>query len=546
VGTYSARSLARRVLAAFVVGVVVAAGPLFAVSTPAATRTAVRRSTRTVSQPAPVQRAPTTTSSSANLFSGDQSSFDGGTGSWVPYTPDVAISDVPAPTQSGAGALSVTTGGSGPVDVWLGSGPIGSGLTPATPGNRYTGGAFVQGATIGRSVVAVEAFFNASMTAVGTVFGQAIIDTPGGWAALPRVVGIAPSGSVYVAYGLIFYGTAQGETHYVDTTSLVSTTAPTSVIHAPLHTSGNKIIQGDGTSVVLRGVNRPGSEWSTPEFPTDAEIGQIRAWGATVVRVLLNESLWVNTCSSIFPSNDTGYPGKVDTEVQSITSRGMVALLDLHFNVTSQCGTAGPQAMADAGYAPTFWSQVAARYAKNGLVAFDLYNEPHDIGDSVWRNGGTTTYRDVSFTASGMQQLYNAVRARAPSNLVFATGLDWGDSPPASPLTGTNIVYAIHDYTCTEVTPPGCIVPDPYNAGPALQHWTAFAATVPVMVTEFGWPNRFDGTFAGSVIAGAEARGWGWAAFAFDRGLFGLVASIGATYEPAPAGMPVVAGLFKN
>jgi hypothetical protein len=227
----------------------------------------------------------------------------------------------------------------------------------------------------------------------------------------------------------------------------------------------------------------------------------------------------------------------------------MVALVDLHFNVTKQCGVAGPQAMADAAFAPTFWSQVAARYANNGLVAFDLYNEPHDLSDSIWRNGGTATYQGTTFATSGMQQLYDAVRAKAPSNLVFVTGPDWGGRPPTTKLTGTNIVYAIHDYTCLEAAPPVCAVPDPSNAEPALQNWTTFGATLPVMVTEFGWPDTYSGTFNRNVIAGAEARGWGWAAFAFDgktSGLFNLVASNGSTYEPAPAGMPILAGLLKN
>ena len=69
------------------------------------------------------------------------------------------------------------------------------------------------------------------------------------------------------------------------------------------------------------------------------------------------------------------------------------------------------------------------------------------------------------------------------------------------------------------------------------------------MVTEFGWPDKNDGTFIGNVINGAESKGWGWIAFAWDGttyGLFDLITVSGTTFEPSPAGMPVVAGLTYN
>src|SRR5205807_9045090 len=108
---------------------------------------------------------------------------------------------------------------------------------------------------------------------------------------------------------------------------------------------------------IFRGGQREGTQVLVSRFPSDAEIAQARAWGANVVRVPLNEALWLGTCPS-FVTNNASYPGLVDTEVKEITSRGMLAILDLHFNVTGTCSTAGPQAMADAAYAPKFWSVV--------------------------------------------------------------------------------------------------------------------------------------------------------------------------------------------
>jgi len=313
---------------------------------------------------------------------------------------------------------------------------------------------------------------------------------------------------------------------------------------APLRTQGNRIYDAYGP-VVLRGVVINGTELGVPDFPTDSEIGRAAAWGSNLVRVPLNESLWLNTCTAAAPSNSPAYPAQVAAEVGSITSRHMVALLDLHFNVTHVCGGSAPQAMADTAYSPTFWEQVAARFASNPLVAFDLYNEPHDISDSVWLRGGTATYGGIPFQAAGMQQLYDAVRAKAPTNLVFASGNTWGNDPSSLPLQGAGIVDAVHDYTCQ--TPP-CHATDPYNPSPILSRWTTVEESTPVAVTEFGFPGRFDGTFNTNLVAAADRAGIGWVAFAFDNTgtPFSLLADGGGAYEPLPGGMPVLAGLSRN
>ena len=83
-------------------------------------------------------------------------------------------------------------------------------------------------------------------------------------------------------------------------------------------------------------------------------------------------------------------------------------MLDLHWNTIAPCGPAKPQAMADYPNAVSFWQQVATRYKNNPLVGFDLYNEPHNISESVWRFGGTVTWKGTTYNAAGMQQMYDA------------------------------------------------------------------------------------------------------------------------------------------
>src|SRR5947199_111790 len=109
---------------------------------------------------------------------------------------------------------------------------------------------------------------------------------------------------------------------------------------------------------------------------------------------------------------DPSYASKVDNAVSWITGRGMVALLDLHYNPIVPCGHVGLHEMADAPNSINFWEQVAARYKSNPLVAFDLYNEPNNIPDSVWLNGGQASEGRTVFNAAGMQQMYDAIRGQ--------------------------------------------------------------------------------------------------------------------------------------
>ena len=483
---------------------------------------------------------------SPNLLTGDNASFDGGAGSWG--APSAAVvSDTASPVQAGSGALEITAQGLAPITVAVSSGQGPSTWIKATPGLRYTATAYLQAGTIGRSIVPLEVFYDANGSKVGDVFGRPVTDAVGAWTPAGDVTGLSPAGTAYVALGFLIHDADNGEVHYLDSASVTYTTANNTPIQAPFHVSGNGIYGADGKRVVFRGIHRDGSQKPYPVFPTDAEIGQARAWGANFIRVPLNESLWVNTCDRR-ATNQWWYPGAIDQEVKQITSRGMVALLDLHESVARPCGSAAMQPMADAQYAPTFWAQVAARYKSNPYVAFDLYNEPHDITDAVWLNGGTVT-NNTMFKTVGMQQLYNIVRQQGAQNLIFISGNKYAVQPTAKLVSGTNIVNAVHAYTCGDGPPPGCQTPDYYNPTYILNKWATLGQTQPVMVTEFGWPTADDPTFDRNVIAVAEYRGWGWDAFVWDggtNGMYGLVASMGSTYEPTPAGMPVLAGLAKN
>jgi len=504
----------------------------------------------------PLTRAVTakgTLAPESNLPSGSKWSFDGSTGGWVAFN-GASLADVSSPVQAGTGALSVTNNGGSTVNEWVGSGGNRSSWTAATGNQTYTASAFLRAGSTGRTVGALLVFYDANGSQLASASGQTTADAAGTWTSIHPVVAVAPANSAFVALGLAFYGTAAGEVHYVDSASLTATTGEPRALVGTLHTNGNKLVDGTDNPVTLRGVFAGFSNLSAAKVPSDAVIGGIQRWRANLVRVPLAESLWLNTCPTGTATNDPAYPSAIDAEVQSITGRGMVALLALQNNVISPCGASFQHRMADANYSIPFWQQVASRYKSNGLVAFDLYNEPHVDTGAIWRNGGMVTEGTVSFNAAGMQQMLDAIRATGATNVVTVSGNNYaGDPSPVFQgygVSGINIVYALHAYTCPHDNDPSC----PTNPANQTQHidsrWSQIAQYFPVVVTEFGFPDRSNGSYNDSVIRYAESQGWGWSTFMFvpvaPNGPFDLNVDSGPNFEPQPSAMPVLAGLTAN
>jgi hypothetical protein len=316
---------------------------------------------------------------------------------------------------------------------------------------------------------------------------------------------------------------------------------------------GNRIVDADGQPIVLRGIQRVGFQipGNWPAI-SNAEMAHARDWGANVIRLPLAETYINPTCHGRYMPN---YLNTLDEAVRSITSLGMVALLDLSFVTRTPCAESFRWKMADQE-SIGFWRTVADRYKANPLVAFDLYNEPHDISSQQWRDGGPitewTATGPVQWTTAGMQDLYDAVRSTGATNVVTISGNGSGGTPlpilDGHRVDGYNIVYAMHVYTCSEPDPYGLCTSNEANQHPTVEsRWMDVAATDPVMITEFGWPNRNDPSYNTRVIRLAQAQNppWGWVAFAWSgqaNGDFALVADV-KTYDPTPSGTPVKSAL---
>ena len=520
------------------------------------------------SAPQPTATSPPTTTTStttttvppeSNLLTPAQTEFNGTTGGWQPV--NATLSPAQGST-SGSFALDVTSTATSSAGAVSALPPAGT-PTAATPGDKYIGDASVEAPGAGESLGDAIAFYNSAGTQLTGVFGQAVTPTAGTWATLPEVEAIAPATTAYVIFGVLSWAPVVGQDFLVESPSLyaLTTAAVAPSVVGPLSTSGNQIIQANAQPITLRGIVMPGLQVSPTMSGTgvsEQAVIAAKEWGANFVRVPLSEEYWLSSNCDY----SSTYEATVDQVVNWITSLGMVALLDLHTNSLSSCDSGPPSQhnMADEAQSPTFWSQVAARYGNptspeySPLVAFDLYNEPHDISQSIWLNGGETTdtVTGVTYDAAGMQQLYDAVRAAGSTNLTFISGLNWANTPPTTLVTGSNIVYAVHYYTCPGNDLSSCTNPDPYDPTQGLRQWTALGTTEPVVVTEFGWPSQDSGTYDSNVIAYATEQGWGWSAFAWEDVQYPTEWDVNLAYlpdgtaEPSPSGMPVLLALSQE
>lgn len=355
----------------------------------------------------------------------------------------------------------------------------------------------------------------------------------------------------------------------------------------PLTIKGNRIVDAHGATVTLRGIHlaylddpkATGGE-AHPDEVALATRGRGGSWGSSMLRIPMGAAQWTGECPSLY-SGTAAYRKNMDALVKQVTGLGVVALLDLHAS-TAGCTSIDRHAMPDAPISQHFWSSVAAHYAKNPLVAFELYNEPHWVSDDIWQHGtsGATVQdcdatepaasgvalvqqklaltdcqlKQPSYQAAGMQELYDLVTRTAPHHLVVIDGPGWASAVSTQPVRGT-FAYAVHPYACSN---PGasCDVSSKAHVNSSvLNRFKAVAAHQPVLATELGWPSYKPGANGGDPVY-VEGAGyyretlaylerqnpkWGFIAFAWDggsRSAFSMVTD-NHTYAPNSTARPV-------
>ena len=310
-----------------------------------------------------------------------------------------------------------------------------------------------------------------------------------------------------------------------------------------LHVAGTRLEDDRGRVVRLQGVNLPSLEWMDAG---DNVLKSVRAaadtWHASLIRLPLSQDRWFGRAGT---QTDGGaqYRALVDAVVQSLSGRNKYVLLDLHWSDGGQWGQhIGQHSLPDDNSA-LFWKDIAARYANNPAVLFDLYNEPRDVTWDVWQHGGDVSERNqdarrgasLSYHSPGMQGILDTVRATGAKNVVVAGGLDWAydlsgivNGHALTDGGGHGILYATHIYPWkkdwdTHVTP-------------ASEKYAVFVGEVgcePDRPNSPAWQKSDPYTWAPEALAYINKHQFSWTAWSFHPTAGPSVIS-GWDYAPTP------------
>lgn len=291
------------------------------------------------------------------------------------------------------------------------------------------------------------------------------------------------------------------------------------------HTEGNRILDQQGRTVRISGINWSGLE-TREAVPGGLEIrdyreilNTIKQNGYNTVRIPFSNEIVENPAipGHICFSN---FSGPINADLRDLTSLqildrlvaysgeiGLKVILDNH---RSEAGSSAQE--SGLWYTPQFpesawiedWTVLARRYRNTStVIGADLRNEPHnaDKGGACWDCGGPHDWHLAA------QRAGDAILAGNPHLLIFVEGVDsyagdtywWGGNlegvrrSPVHLSVPNRLVYSAHEYGPIEYQQPW------FNAAtsPATlssiwhRHWAYISETgiAPVWIGEFGAPN---------------------------------------------------------
>ena len=489
--------------------------------------------------------SPITSWTLAYSYSGDQTLAQGWSGNWSQSGENVTVTNASwngslgtnAPAQIGAN-FSYSGTNTNPATFTLNgvtcngqvTGPAGS-ITASSSALSVTQGST---GTVGISLsaapasnVTVTTSRTSGNTGLSVTAGGSLTFTPANYSAPQYVTIAADSSSTGAA---TFTASASGWT--AATITATETTASTS--SAPqLHVSGNKLLNAVGQQVILRGVDRSGTEYACVQgngiFDGEvdkAAVTAMKSWGVNAVRVPLNEACWNAESYVNSAYAGTNYINAIKSYVGLLNANGMDVILDLHWTdgtyTGPSAGCSSAQAtcqkpMPDAAQAIPFWSSVASTFKGNDAVIFDLFNEPYasraDNNNSAegwqcWETGSPCT--GISYPVAGMQQMINAVRGAGANNVIMLGGDEyandltgWLQYKPTDP--DNNLVASWHSYNFNTCNTQSC--------------WTSqiapVIAVVPVIAGEIG-ENDCAGSYIDPLTTWLDSESTSYLAWAWN------------------------------
>jgi endoglucanase len=187
----------------------------------------------------------------------------------------------------------------------------------------------------------------------------------------------------------------------------------------------------------------PGVDGVDYRFPTTDEIDHFVSRGMNTFRVGF---LWERLQPKAKGEFVAAYLAHLDALVDHATAAGAFVVLNPHNYARYYGTTVGSPSVPNDVFAD-FWGRIAARWASNPRVMFNLVNEPHDIPSEQWVGAANAAIA--------------AIRAAGAKNTIIAPGNGWTGAwtwnssgygtPNATAMLAIsdpadNVLFEVHQY----------------------------------------------------------------------------------------------------
>ncbi|MEU4746807.1 cellulase family glycosylhydrolase, partial [Actinosynnema sp. NPDC023658] len=278
------------------------------------------------------------------------------------------------------------------------------------------------------------------------------------------------------------------------TTTTTTTTAPGGTTpvarYGQLRVCGSAMCDRNGTRVQLRGVSSMWLNWETQPYAENlSALRWMRDnWNLQVIRAAMGVEP-----SGAYLSDPNKARGQVETIINNAVAAGVYVIVDFHAH----------EAQKAQSQAVSFFADLARRYGNLPNVIWEDFNEPLQVS---W----------TSVLKPYHQAVVSAIRAADPDNIIVLGTPTWSqdvDVAASSPVSGTNLMYTLHFYSCS------------HGAGLRAKGDTALRAGRALFVTVWG-ASHADGGTDGRVCQ-PEAQAWidwmrnngiSWTAWKLDVG----------------------------
>ena len=303
-------------------------------------------------------------------------------------------------------------------------------------------------------------------------------------------------------------------------------------------------IDGAGQRLRLMGMNLSGMQyvaiadaatqtnWGNQLDTTDGlpDFTALARWHANAVRISLYEASWNangpnGRCRDVFgrkgkegavanPDRLGRYRADVKQVVDAAAKAGFFVVLDLHNAAPSDFCPSGDR-MANMDNSVRFWASVAETFKNAPHVAFDLFNEPHDVGakdldlrvshrlDYAFGTDRAGKPKKIPhiYQTAGWNDLIAAVRSAGAGNVVLVGSLVYSgdntrwlqqvpdDRKPPKGFKGSwtpQLAASWHVYPKWGTEPGDAKYLTLNNKGSLEKAQEIVAAGYPVVITEFG------------------------------------------------------------